>query len=259
MIHPTAVIHKKAKIHKTAEIGPFCIIDEHVTIGKNTKLVGHVAVQGWTKIGEGCTISPFASIGSPPQDISYQGEETKVVIGNNNAIKEYVTINRGTAHGEGITTVGDDNFIMAYAHIAHDCSVGSHIIMANGATLGGHVFVDDYVNISAFCAVHQFCRIGKYAFISGLTGIPNDVPPFVIAAAAAAGNRAKLYGLNVVGLERRGFTKEDIMKLKKAYKYLFRSALPLSTSLKIIQDELESDHITTLIEFIKSSKRGICR
>ena len=255
MIHPTAAIHKKAKIAKDVEIGPYCIIEEHVSIKKGTKLFGHVVVQGWTEIGENCTVSPFASIGGPPQDITYKDKETRVIIGKNNTIREYVTIHRGTEHGTGVTTIGDNNFIMAYAHIAHDCIVGSNVIMANGATLGGHVEVADFVSFSGLCAVHQFCRIGQYAFISGLTGVPNDVPPFVIAA----GNRAKLYGLNVVGLERRGFSKEEISKLKKAYKLLFRSALPLSTSLKIIQEELKSEHIKTLIDFIKSSKRGICR
>jgi UDP-N-acetylglucosamine acyltransferase len=255
LIHPTAVIHKKAKVDKSVEIGPYCIIDEHVRIKKGSRLISHVVVQGWTEIGENCTISPFASIGGPPQDITYKDEETRVIIGKNNIIKEYVTINRGTEHGLGVTTVGTDNFIMAYAHIAHDCIVGNHIIMANGATLAGHVEIADYVIFGGLCAVHQFCRVGQYAFISGLTGVPNDVPPFVIAA----GSRAKLYGLNVVGLERRGFTKEDISKLKKAYKLLFRSALPLSTSLKIVQDDLKSDRIDTLIDFIKSSKRGICR
>jgi UDP-N-acetylglucosamine acyltransferase len=255
VIHPTAVIHKKAKIDKSVEIGPYCVIDEHVKIKKNTKLVSHVAVQGWTEIGENCTISPFATIGGPPQDITYKNEESRVIIGKNNTIREYVTINRGTEHGAGVTTVGDNNFIMAYAHIAHDCVVGNNIIMANGATLAGHVEIADFVIFGGLCAVHQFCKVGQYAFISGLTGVPNDVPPFVIAA----GNRAKLYGLNVVGLERRGFSKEDISKLKKAYKLLFRSSLPLSTSLRIIQDELKSIHIDTLIEFIKSSKRGLCR
>ena len=258
MIHPSATVHKKAKIDKSVDIGPYCIVDEHVRIKKGTKLFGHVVVSGWTEIGENCVISPFASIGGPPQDITYKDEETKVIIGDNNSIKEYVTINRGTAHGAGETRMGDNNFIMAYAHVAHDCTIGNNLIMANGATLGGHVEIADFVGISAFCAVHQFCRIGQYAFVSGLTGIPKDVPPYVIAA-GGAGNRAKLFGLNVVGLERRGFSSEDIQKLKKAYKLLFRSALPMSTSLKIVQDELKSEHIDKLIEFIKSSKRGVCR
>ncbi|OPY71610.1 MAG: Acyl-(acyl-carrier-protein)--UDP-N-acetylglucosamine O-acyltransferase [Syntrophorhabdus sp. PtaU1.Bin058] len=255
MIHPTAIIHKNAEIDDDVDIGPYCIVDEKVKIRKGTKLLGHVVLQGNTTIGAGCTISPFASIGGPPQDISYKGEDTTLNIGDNNIIKEYVTINKGSVHGGGATVVGSNNFIMAYAHIAHDCKVGSNIIMANCATLAGHVEVADFVTFAGLCAVHQFCRIGKYAFISGITGVPKDVPPYVIAA----GSRAELYGLNVVGLERRGFTKEDISQLKKAYRILFRSSLPLTTSLKVIQEELKGEHIDELIRFIRSSKRGICR
>lgn len=255
MIHPTTIIDSEAVIDQSVEIGPYCIIQGEITIKKNTKLGSHVVVQGRTEIGENCTISPFASLGGPPQDISYKNEDTALIIGNNNTIKEYVTMNRGTIHGGGFTKVGDNNFIMAYAHIAHDCVVGNNIIMANCATLAGHVEVADSVIFAGLCAVHQFCRIGKYAFVSGLTGVPKDVPPFMIAA----GSRAKLYGLNVVGLERHGFPKEDISKLKKAYRILFRSALPLTESLKIIREELAGDHINELVGFIESSKRGICR
>ncbi len=255
MIHPTAIISKNADIDESVDVGPYCIVEGNVTIRKGTKLLSHVIVQGRTEIGENCTISPFCSLGGPPQDISYKEEDTALVVGNNNTIKEYVTMNRGTTHGGGVTTIGDHNFIMAYAHIAHDCTVGSNIIMANCATLAGHVEVADSVNFAGLCAVHQFCRIGKFAFISGLTGVPKDVPPFMIAA----GSRAKLYGLNVVGLERRGFSREEISKLKKAYRILFRSALPLNTSLKIIQEELDGENIKELVQFIESSTRGICR
>jgi UDP-N-acetylglucosamine acyltransferase len=255
LIHPTAIIHKNAEIDEGVSVGPYCIIEEKVKIKKGTNLLMHVVVQGNTEIGENCTINPFASIGGPPQDITYKDEDTTVIIGNNNIIKEYVTINRGTPHGGGITKIGNGNFIMAYVHIAHDCRVGSNIIMANCATLAGHVEVDDFVIFGGLCAVHQFCRIGKYAFISGLTGVPKDIPPFI----TAAGNRAKPYGLNVVGLERHGFSKEEISKLKKAYRILFRSSLPLSTSLKIIREELEGENITELTDFIQSAKRGICR
>lgn len=255
MVDSTAIIHKNAHIDSDVDVGPYCIIEENVIVKKGTKIQGHVVIQSGTEIGEGCKISPFASIGGPPQDITYKGEDTRVLIGNNNIIKEYVTINRGTPHGKGITKVGDNNFIMAYAHIAHDCVVGSNVIMANCATLAGHVEVDNYVIFGGLCAVHQFCRIGKYAFISGLTGIPKDVPPYIIAA----GPRAKPYGLNVVGLERHNFSKEEILILKKAYRLLFRSSLPLNTSLKIIQEELEGKHIEELVDFITNSKRGICR
>jgi UDP-N-acetylglucosamine acyltransferase len=255
MIHPTAVISRDAEIADDVDIGPYCIIDGEVRIKKGTRLLSHIVIQGNTEIGEDCVISPFASIGGPPQDITYRGEDTRVVIGKGNIIKEYVTINRGTPHGGGVTTIGDNNFLMAYVHIAHDCKVGNHVIMANCATLAGHVEVNDAVIFGGLCAVHQFCRIGKYAFISGLTGVPKDIPPFIIAA----GNRAKPYGLNVVGLERHNFSKDEVSKLKRAYRVLFRSSLPLSTSLKIIKDELDGDNIKELIDFISSSKRGICR
>lgn len=258
MIHPTAVIDKKAQIESDVEIGPYCTIDGPAIIGKGTRLISHVVLQGRTTIGENCVVSPFASIGGAPQDITYKGEETQVIIGRDSTIKEYVTINRGTEHGGGVTSIGERDFIMAYAHVAHDCLLGNNVIMTNGATLGGHVEISDFATISAFCAIHQFCRIGQYAFVSGLTGVPNDVPPFVIAA-GSNGIRARLFGLNVVGLERHGFSKEEISTLKKAYKLLFRSSLPLTTSLKIIEDELTSEHIDILINFIKSSKRGICR
>ena len=255
MIHPTAIIDKNAELAPDAEVGPYSVIEAGARIGTGARIGSHVVIQGNTTIGSNCSISPFASIGGPPQDIGYKYEPTQVVIGDNNTIKEYVTINRGTTKGGGVTKVGNNNFIMAYAHIAHDCQVGSSIIMANGATLAGHVEVSDFVIFSGLCAVHQFCRVGKYAFISGLTGIPKDVPPFVIAA----GDRAKLYGLNIVGLERRNFSKEEITKLKRAYRILFRSALPLKTSLKIIRDELDGDSISYLLEFIETSTRGICR
>jgi len=255
LIHPTAIVDKNAEIDASVEIGPYCVIQRNVIIKKGTKLLSHVVIQGRTEIGENCTISPFASLGGPPQDISYKEEDTSLFVGSNNIIKEYVTMNRGTIHGGGITKVGNNNFIMAYTHVAHDCMVGNNIIMANCATLAGHVEVSDSVIFAGLCAVHQFCRIGKHAFISGLTGVPKDVPPFMIAA----GSRAKLYGLNVVGLERHGFLKEEISKLKKAYRILFRSALPLTESLKIIKEELTGEHITELVDFIESSKRGICR
>ncbi len=255
MIHETAIIHKTAQIDDSVTIGPFCIVGEKARIRKGTTLIGHVVVDGKTDIGENCTISPFASIGGPPQDTTYRDEETEVVIGNNNIIKEYVTINRGTPGGGGLTKIGENNFIMAYVHVAHDCKVGNNVIMANCATLAGHVHVDDHAILAGLCAVHQFCRIGKYSFISGITGVPKDVPPFMIAA----GSRAKLYGLNVVGLERRGFSRDDVSQLKKAYRILFRSSLPLNTSLRVIQEELSGPHIDELTAFIRSSKRGICR
>ena len=254
MIHPTAVIEKGAQIADGADIGPFCVIGPGVRIGRGTRLINHVNVEGLTTIGDACVIHPFVSLGGPPQDITYKGEETTCVVGNNNVIREYVTINRGTK-SSGATRVGDDNFIMAYSHIAHDCVVGSGVIMANCATLGGHVHGADFAILSGLCAIHQFCKVGRYAFVSGLTGVPKDVPPFVMAA----GNRAALYGLNVVGLERRGFSKEEIADLKRAYRTIFRSSLALESSLKIVEEELQGEYIRELVSFIRASERGICR
>ncbi len=254
MIHPTAIVDKTAELDADVDIGPYCVIGPRVKIGKRTKLIAHVSIQELTEIGESCSIYPFAAIGGPPQDITYKGEDTTCVIGSNNTIREYATVNRGSK-SSGSTIVGSANFIMAYAHVAHDCRVGSHVIMANCATLAGHVHVDDYAILSGLSAAHQFCRIGKYAFISGLTGVPKDVPPYMMAA----GNRARLYGLNSVGLERRGIPKAEIVKLKRAYRILFRSSLPLEKSLKIVEEELDGDYVKDLVTFIRSSERGICR
>jgi UDP-N-acetylglucosamine acyltransferase len=255
MIHETAIVHRDAEIGEDVEIGPYCVVENGVRIGNRTRLLAHVVVHEGTEIGEDCLIGPFSCLGGPPQDITYRGEKTRLVIGDRNVLREYVTMNRGTRGGGGVTRVGNDNFFMAYVHIAHDCQVGSHVIMANCATLAGHVQVEDYAVFSGLCAVHQFCRVGRYAFISGMTGVPKDVPPFVIAA----GVRAKLYGLNLVGLERHGFKKEEISLLKKAYRLIFRSTLPLSTSLKIVEEQIKSPYVEEFIGFIRSSKRGICR
>jgi UDP-N-acetylglucosamine acyltransferase len=254
MIHPTAVVEKGAELGDDVEVGPFCFVGPRVKIGAGTKLLRHVNIDGITEIGERCEIHPFASIGGPPQDITYHGEETTCTVGSGNVIREYATINRGST-ASFTTKVGSNNFIMAYSHVAHDCVVGNNVIMANCATLGGHVHVDDFAILSGLCAIHQFCKVGKYAFVSGLTGVPKDVPPFVIVA----GNRARPYGLNVVGLERRGFTKDEVADLKRAYRILFRSSLPLETSLKMIEEQLQGAYIEELIRFIRASERGICR
>lgn len=254
MIHQTAIVDRGAEIAQDVEIGPYCIIGNKVTIKSGTRMAAHVTVDGPTDIGENCAIHPFAALGGPPQDLTYHGEDTRCIIGSGNTIREYVTINRGT-QSSGSTVIGNNNFIMAYSHIAHDCRVGNNTIMANCATLAGHVHMDDFAIMGGLAAAHQFCRIGKFAFISGLTGVPKDVPPFMMAA----GNRARLYGLNVVGLERKGFTKEEITMLKRAYRILFRSALPLEKSLKMIETELPGERVRELVDFIRSSERGICR
>jgi len=255
-IHPTAIIAPNVEIDEETYIGPFCIIKEGAHIKKGTKLVSNVIIEGNTEIGENCIIYPFTSIGLPPQDLKYKEEKTGVKIGNNNIIREYITIHRASVGGDGITVIGDNNFLMAYVHIAHDCKIGSHIIMANVATLAGHVVVEDYAVIGGLVAVHQFTRIGAYAMVGGFSGVGQDIPPYVIASGA----RAKLFGLNTIGLKRHGFADSTINELKKAYKILFREKRALKDAIKKIQEDLPyTDEIKHLIEFIQKNKRGICR
>ncbi|MEK6583282.1 MAG: acyl-ACP--UDP-N-acetylglucosamine O-acyltransferase [Nitrospirota bacterium] len=255
-IHSTAIIHPDAEIGKDVKVGPYSIIGEHVKIGDGTAIDSHVLIDGWTEIGSNCRISSFTSIGTPPQDISYAGEETRVIIGDRNVIREYATIHRGTKKGGGITTVGSDNYIMAYVHIAHDCSIGSHIVMANAATLGGHIKVEDYALIGGLTGIHQFARIGAYAMVGACSAVSLDVPPYV----SAVGNRAELFGLNIVGLRRHGFDKTRVQKIKRAYNILFRSKLQLKDAMvKVIEEMNDSEDVQRMVEFIKGTKRGICR
>ncbi len=256
LIHPTVIIHHGAEIDEGVEIGPYSVIGKDVQIGRGTVIASHVVMDGWTTIGTGCRIHQFASIGAPPQDITYKGEKTEVIIGNNNVIREFVTIHRGTVKGGGQTVIGDKNFLMAYAHIAHDCKIGNNVIMANAATLAGHVRIEDYAIIGGFVAIHQFANVGAYAIIGGASAITHDVPPYVMAV----GNRAKLYGLNKVGLRRQGFSREEIDTLKKTYNILFRSGLTLKDAVGKLEQEMKhSIHVARLLEFIKNSKRGITR
>jgi UDP-N-acetylglucosamine acyltransferase len=255
-IHPTAIISPGVELDEETSIGPFCILNEGTRIKRGTKLVSNVIIEGDTEIGENCIIYPFTSIGLPPQDVKYKGEKTGVRIGNNNTIREYITIHRASVGGEGITTIGDNNFLMAYVHIAHDCKVGNSVLMANVATLAGHVSVGDHVVIGGLAAVHQFTRIGAYAMVGGLSGVAQDIPPYMIAS----GTRTRLFGLNTIGLKRHGFSDTTIKELKKAYKILFREKRTLKDALKKIQEDLPyTDEIKTLIEFIQKNKRGICR
>lgn len=255
-IHETAIIDPKAKIETGVEIGPYCIIKKGSRIGRGTRLISHVIIEGETEIGENCVFSPFASIGSSPQDLKYKGEATKLIIGNNNIIREYVTINRASVGGDEITAVGSDNYLMAYVHIAHNCKVGNHVIMANAATLAGHVIVEDFTIIGGLAAVHQYTRIGQYAMIGGLSGVVQDIPPYMIAA----GSRAKLFGPNTIGLKRHGFTDQATNAIKKAYKILFREKRSLKDAIKKVRDDFkEFSEIEYLVEFIEKNKRGICR
>src|SRR5713101_76015 len=202
-VHATAIIDLRADIHRSCKIGPYCVIGPDVEMGEDCELVSHVVIQGPSKIGSHNKFFPFASVGLPPQDVSYRGEPTRLEIGNHNVIREFVTINRGTAKGGGLTRIGDHNLIMAYTHIAHDCQIGSHIIMANAATLGGHVIVEDWANVGALCPIHHFVRIGTHSIIGGGTTVTRDVLPFS-KTSAERGTHA--YGLNAIGLERRGFS-----------------------------------------------------
>ncbi len=255
-IHPTAIVHEKAVIAKDACIGPYCVIGEGVRISQGVTLHNNVVVEGDTEIGPGSVIYPFAYIGGQPQDLKYSGEKTGVRIGRNNTIREYVTIHRGSVGGDGFTVVGDNNFIMAYAHIAHDCRVGNSVVMANAASLSGHVEVQDHAILGGIIGVHQFVRIGAYSMTGAFSGIAQDIPPYTLAS----GPRAKLYGLNLVGLKRHGFPKETIDDLAKAYKILFRSKHTLKEAINKAREELSyTPELERLLEFVKTSKRGICR
>lgn len=256
-IHPTAIVDSSSKIHSSCEIGPYCVIGANVELGTDCRLSSHVVIEGATRIGANNHFSPFSSIGLAPQDITYAGEATRLEIGDHNEVREFVTINRGTVKGGGCTRIGSHNLIMAYTHIAHDCQIGSHIIMANAATLGGHVIVEDWATVGALCPVHHFVRIGTHAFIGGGTTITRDVLPFS-KTSAERGTHA--YGLNTVGLERRGFDKDRIKKLHHAYRVLLASKLNTSQALDKLKSEPESsDDVQMLIQFIETSERGVIK
>lgn len=255
-LHSTAIVSLKAKIANDVYIGPFCIVGDGVVIKRRTRLLANVVIEGNTEIGEDCIIYPFTSIGLPPQDIKYKNEKTGVKIGKKNIIREYVTIHRASTGGDGLTEIGDSNFLMAYVHIAHDCKIGSFINMANVATLAGHVTVQSHANIGGLAAIHQFTRIGAYSMVGGFSGIGKDIPPYTVAAGA----RAKLHGINATGLKRQGFSDETIRTLKRAYRTLFREKRTMRDALEKIKSELpETAEIKQLVEFIEKSKRGICR
>jgi UDP-N-acetylglucosamine acyltransferase len=254
-IHKSSIVAPGAKLSEGVEVGPYCIIGKGVKIGKNSRLSSHVVVEE-TLMGSNNVVYPFTSIGLPPQDIEYNGEKTKVLIGDRNIIREYITIHRASVRGDGKTEIGDDNFLMAYVHLAHDCKIGSSVTMANAANLAGHVMVQDYAVIGGLVAIHQFTRIGEYAMVGGFSGVGQDVPPYM----TASGSRARLYGLNTVGLKRRGFDEATIKDLKRAYKILFRSKLTLKEAInKTKLDIKHSREIDNLIQFLTQNRRGICR
>lgn len=255
-VHSSVLIEGEVEIPEDVEIGAYTVIQGNVKIGKGTKIGNRVTIKGNVTIGENCKIFDGAVIGEAPQHLKYEGEETSVEIGNNVIIREYVTIHRGTKLDKGKTVVGDNVMLMAYSHVAHDCVVGNNVIMANCATLGGHVVVGDYAFIGGLSAVHQWARVGEHAMVGGLTGVSLDIPPYTVAS----GQHAKLYGINLIGLRRRGFPEEVIKAISKAYRIIFRSPLPRQKALEIVLQELgQYEEVRKMVEFIKSSKRGVAR
>jgi UDP-N-acetylglucosamine acyltransferase len=256
MIHATAIVDSKAEIDSNVEIGPFSIIGENVVVGSGTVLGPHVVIQPYVTIESDCQIFQYASIGAPPQSLKFKGEKSEIKIGRGSIVREFVTIHRGTEFGGGITEVGEENFFMAYTHIAHDCKTGRKVIIANSTQLGGHVTIGDYVTLGALVAIHQFTRIGDNAFVGGKSAVVKDIPPYVMAA----GDRAKLHGLNSVGLQRFGFSQETILLLKKAYRIIFRIGMTMNEAIERVMAEVEQvPEVVNLIDFIKSSQRGITR
>ncbi|MBM4324699.1 MAG: acyl-ACP--UDP-N-acetylglucosamine O-acyltransferase [Deltaproteobacteria bacterium] len=257
MIHPTAIVDPKAEVNAGVEIGPYSIIEKDVRIGEGSRIGPHVVIRQGTTIGKRCRIFQFSSIGEAPQAVAYKGEPTSLIIGDDNIMREFVTFHRGTVKGGGKTVIGDRNFFMAYSHVAHDCQIGNQVVLANGATLAGHILIEDFAVIGGLAAVHQFCRIGVHAFISGLTGVVLDIPPYMLAA----GSRAKLFGLNAVGLKRQNFSEETIRALKTTYRIIFRSGLTLEKAIKKVEESeiYRIPEVEHLLRFIQQTKRGICR
>jgi UDP-N-acetylglucosamine acyltransferase len=255
-IHPSAIVAPGAELDSGVEIGPYTVIGPRVRIGKNTWIGPHAVVEGHTTLGCENRVFQFASVGAIPQDKKYRGEDSRLVIGNHNTIREFATLNPGTAGGGMVTRVGDDNLFMVYAHVAHDCNIGNHVILANSAALGGHVTLEDYVTVAALAAVHQFARIGESAYIGAGSMVSLDVPPYCLAS----GDRAHLYGLNVIGLKRRGLQPPQLAAIKKAYRAFFTEGLSLQDALAWVRQQHPSfPEVAHLAEFIACSQRGICR
>jgi UDP-N-acetylglucosamine acyltransferase len=253
-IDATACVHPQATIGEGTTIGPYATVGPNVVLGRRCRVGASAVVDGWTTVGDETQIFPMASIGLSPQDLKYKGEPTRLTIGARNIFREFVTIHRGTAGGGGHTTIGNGNLFMAYAHVAHDCHIGSHTIFGNAATLGGHVTVEDYATISAYSGVHQFCRVGRHAFIGGYSVVTKDALPF----AKSVGNRARAYGINRIGLIRRGLSEDVVNRLKRAYRYLLQSKLNTTQALEKIERDpaLACDEVTYLLQFIRTATRG---
>ena len=256
LVHPTAIIEPGAELGAGVSVGPYTVIGARVKIGARTRIAAHCVIEGDTTLGEDCAVFQFASLGAVPQDKKYAGEATRLEIGARNTIREFCTFNIGTAQDRGVTTIGDDNWIMAYVHIAHDCQVGNKTTFANNSQLAGHVHVDDWAILGGFTGVHQFCRVGAHCMTAVGTVVLQDVPPYVMAA----GNTASPYGINAEGLKRRGFSADALMALKRAYRTLYKSGLMLEEArTKLGEDVKAHPEIQPILDFLSVSKRGIIR
>jgi UDP-N-acetylglucosamine acyltransferase len=256
MIHPTAIVSPEARISADVVIGPYCRVGDRVTIGPRCRLESHVVIEGPTTIGENNHFFPFGTIGLPPQDLKFAGEETFLTIGSHNVFREYVNIHRGTKGGGGQTRFGDHNFLMVYTHVAHDCVLGSHIIMANAATLAGHVIIEDYATIGAFSGVHQFCRVGTHGYVGGYSVVTKDVLPY---SKTVSERNTHAFGVNTIGLERKGFTSEQIDNIKAAFRLLLQSKLNTSQAVEEIRRTIHSPEVQILADFIEASERGVTK
>jgi len=257
MTHPTAVIDPSARVHPTCSVGPYCVLGPDVELGEECELISHVAIHGPARIGSHNRFFPFCAVGGEPQDLSYKGEKTRLEMGSHNVVREFVTINRGTAKGGGVTTIGSHTLLMAYAHVGHDSAIGDHAMLVNGATLAGHVTVEEWAVVGALCAVHQFTRIGAHSYIGGGTIVTQDVLPF---AKCSAPRDVKTYGVNSVGLQRRGFNEERIRKIQHAFRVLLNSKLNTTQAVEKLKAEIDrGEDVDMLLRFIEASERGIVK
>lgn len=255
--HPTAIIDSKARVASSVTVGPYSIIGEGVELGDECEVMSHVVIEGPTTLGKRNRIFPYAAVGFACQDLKYKGEPTRLEIGDDNVLREFITLHRGTVEGGGVTRIGNHNFLMAYVHVAHDCRLGNHIIMANGASLAGHVEIGDHAMVGAFCGIHQYCRIGAYSFLGSYSVVNKDILPY---SKTTAERPLGVYGANRVGLERRGLSGAEIDELDKAFRFLSRSKLNTTQALEAIEASgFQSPHVRALVEFIKASLRGFAK
>ena len=256
MIHPTAIVSPEARIGANVYIGAYCRIGERVSIGNDCRFESHVIVEGPTTIGDDNQFYPFGTIGLQPQDLKFRGEETFLTIGNHNVFREYVNVHRGTKGGGGHTRIGDHNFLMAYVHIGHDSLLGNHIILANAATLAGHVTIEDHATVGAFSGIHQFCRVGTHGYVGGYSVITKDVLPY---SKTVSERNTHSYGPNIIGLERKGFTAEQIQNIKAAFRLLLQSKLNTSQAVEAIRAKLQSPEVRVILDFIEAAERGVIK